>query len=338
MGYKTNSIEVIGKVKRIDVREGLSKNGADFISVTFTVDSNGNELRLESFAMKLSKAGELTGAFKNLDTLFKECKALHKTVKKVGEDKSEEIIDETIVENIEDADAIRFGNYGGFKWTRFEENVYAREGELVKNMRLTTQFPNRVDQEKVEYKPQSEFTITGKVVKAPVLLEREDETEYVKMSVLIPTYQSAYGNRSDSVTLHEINVEVRNPEAFDYVLSEFEMGSVAYLEGKLVRTVERVEQEVEVVDTGRGFGTCKHLNDTPKYQTKIDEAFVIEAGYPLEEDEIESMVEMNQDLWEEAMKVKKEKEEEMLNGGNEEKPKQGFGRGGSEVKKPKLPF
>ena len=92
-------------------------------------------------------------------------------------------------------------------------------------------------------------------------------------------------------------------------------------------------------DESRGFGrTVKHQTN---YQTKVTEHMEVLGGYVLEADEIEECPAFNMELWEEAMEVKKQKEEEMLNGG-EQAPKQvGFGRG-NEPKKvnktPKLPF
>ena len=108
---------------------------------------------------------------------------------------------------------------------------------------------------------------------------------------------------------------------------------------QMVRLVERFEVET-MDDESRGFGrTVKHQAN---YQTKIIEHMEVLGGYVLEADEIEECPAFNMELWEEAMEVKKQKEEEMLNGGNEEKPKQvGFGRS-NEPKKanksPKLPF
>ena len=87
-------------------------------------------------------------------------------------------------------------------------------------------------------------------------------------------------------------------------------------------------------DNERGFG--RQIKHQANYQTKTTDYMEILGGYVLEQDEVEEEPAFDMSLWEEAMKVKKEKEEQMLNGDNEEK--QGFGRGGSEVKKPKLPF
>ena len=41
----TNACNIQGRLNRIDVREGLSKAGAEFVSVTFTLDVDGNQIR-----------------------------------------------------------------------------------------------------------------------------------------------------------------------------------------------------------------------------------------------------------------------------------------------------
>lgn len=336
MAVITNRVELQGRLNRIDVREGLSKAGAEFVSVTFTLDVDGNQIRVESFSMKHNKNGDESKSYQGLMTIFNEGFALHKTVKKVGDDQATPIEDETIVEDINECDAIRFSNYGSFKYCRFEENVYAKEGELVKNIRLQGAYPNRVDESKREYTPTADFEISGVVRKAPMMVER-NEVECMEMTVEVPIYVEAYGDREASVTLHEITVRTMDEEVFGYLEDNFELGSVVYLNGRIVREVQRVEIEALADDEGRGFG--RKIKREPQYKTDINEYYEILGGYLLDEDEIEDTRAFDRDIWKKATQAKKEKEQEMLEGG--EKPKQvGFGKASGNAKKnpPIFPF
>lgn len=340
MSFKSNNVYLQGRINRIDARYGMTKANKEFMTVTFTLDIEGNLIKVESFSMKHKKDGGLLSSFEGLNTLVTEAKCLHKTIKDIGDEEAQVVTDDTIVENIEDADALDCGNYG-IRYTRFTENAYAREGNLVKNIRLECTYPRRVDEEKKEYQPKHEFAITGVLIAPAVLLEDAEGNEKVKLTVTIPTLQEAWGDRPESVTLHDVTVETRDPQAFDYVLDNFsEKGTFVYLEGEIFREVKRVELESAVDDMGRGFGKTKHNKDV-QYRTEIDEAFIVEAGYPLEAEEVEDMKEMNMELWSVAKKDKELKEQEMIEGSNVSTPKEkGFGRG--ETKQPKkggvLPF
>ena len=337
MAVITNNVEIIGRLNRMDVREGVSKAGAEFVSVTFTLNVEESQIRVESFAMKLNKNGEMSGGYKGLMTILNESFALHKTIKKVGDDQAVPVEDETIVENIDECDAIRFSNYGSFKYCRLVENVYAKEGELVKNIRIEGAYPNRVDENKKEYVPTSDFEIAGVVTKAPVVMEVNEE-ECMQMTVVVPIYQDAWGDREASVTLHEVQVRTYDAEVFGYLEDNFEKDRMVYLNGRIVREVKRVEIEGAMDNEGRGFGRA--MKREPQYRTETNEYYEILGGYPLDDDEIEETKALNMELWEKALQVKKEKEQEMLNGGEKPKANAGFGRNENK-QKPKrsgLPF
>ena len=337
MAIVTNNVEVIGRLNRMDVREGLSKAGAEFISVTFTLNVEESQIKVESFAMKLNKNGEESGGYKGLMTIFNESFALHKTIREVGEDQATAVEDETIVEDINECDAIRFSNYGNFKYCRLVENVYAKEGELVKNIRLEGAYPNRLDESKKEYVPTADFEIAGVVTKPPVAMEVNEE-ECMQLTVVVPIYQDAWGDREANVTLHEIQVRTYDPEVFGYLEDNFEKDRIVYLNGRIVREVKRVEMESMTVDEGRGFG--RTMKREPSYKTEVNEYYEILGGYPLDDDEIEETKALNMELWEKALQVKKEKEQEMLEGGEKPKVNVGFGRNESKpkTKNSRLPF
>jgi hypothetical protein len=331
-----NQVTLCGRLVRADYRKGMSKAGKPFLSASLTLDVEGNQIKAESFSMQYKADGETESTnYTGLMTIFNEANALHKTMKEVGEDKADEV-EVGIVEDINDCTAIKCSNWNGFKYCRMVENSYAKDGNIVKNTRVEFAYANRVDENKTEYKAQRDFEICGAVKVPPMVMEDMDGNEYCQMTVVVPNYVDAYGERKASVTLNEVVVQSHDTSVFGYLEDNFEVNSFVYLNGEFVRTVERFEVEAPMDNEGRGFG--RQVKHQANYQTKVTEYMEILGGYVLEQDEVEEEPAFDMNLWEEAMKVKKEKEEEMLNGGNEEKPKQGFGRGGSEVKKPKLPF
>ena len=188
MSFKSNNVYLCGRINRIDARYGMTKANKEFMTVTFTLDIEGNLIKVESFSMKHKKDGGLLSSFEGLNTLVTEGKCLHKTIKDIGDEEAQVVTDDTIVENIEDADALDCGNYG-IRYTRFTENAYAREGNLVKNIRLECTYPRRVDEEKKEYQPKHEFAITGVLTAPAVSLEDVEGNEKVKLTVTIPILQ-----------------------------------------------------------------------------------------------------------------------------------------------------
>lgn len=334
----TNQSTIQGRCKRMDYRMGLSKAGKDFVSATFTIVVDENELRVEVFSMKHKKDGSELNSYKGLMTIFNEANAMYKTVKKVGADEAETIENDTIVETIEETTALSFRNWQSFKYCRMVENCYAKDGELVKNMRIEASVPNRVEEEK--YEPKNEWEVSGIVNKPLVPMEDEFGEEYLNISMIVPVYQEAWGDREESVVLHELQFKATDQNAIEYLMDNVEQGMPLYLNGMYVRQIFREEVEVQAEDNGRGFG--KKIEKKPQYKTTVIERMEVLGGYPLEEDEIEDAKEFKQELWEKAKIEKQQKEEEMLEGGDKPKPTQGFGRPkqneNKNNKKPNMPL
>ena len=242
MAIITNACEIQGRLNRMDVKKGVAKTGNEYISVTFTLQVGDSQLRVENFSMKNKKDGTELASYQGLMTIFNEANALHKTMKEIGDEKAEEVQDETIVENIDECTAIRFSNYGNFKYCRIEENSYVKDGELVKNLRLVGASPNRIDESKKEYEPKADFEVAGVVTTCPIVMEK-DEVEFMQFKVMIPIYQEAWGDREAKVDLVEMTVRLNDESAFGYVEDEFAVGSFVSLNGTIVREVRRVELE-----------------------------------------------------------------------------------------------
>ena len=105
MSFKSNNVYLQGRINRIDARYGMTKANKEFMTVTFTLDIEGNLIKVESFSMKHKKDGGLLSSFEGLNTLVTKGKCLHKTIKDIGDEEAQVVSDDTIVENIEDADA-----------------------------------------------------------------------------------------------------------------------------------------------------------------------------------------------------------------------------------------
>lgn len=314
---KINQITLQGRLVKLAYRFGVSKAGKDFVSATFTLDVDGDRINCETFAMKM-KANESdeSGAYKSLMTIFKEANALYKSYKMPNDEKSTDIDDETIVEDIEDATAIKMSNWNGFKYCKFVANEYTNaQGEQVKTTRIEFAYANRLDDEK--YEPRKDFEICGKVKTAPVLLEKVDGTEYMQFVVTVPEYIEQWKDRPEQVKLQDITVTSYDKNAWGYIEDNFTMGSFAYLNGEIVRKLTRVEKPV-IDDDSRGFG--RKLKSEPEFDTKTDERFEIMGGYTLEEDELEVEKAFNMELWEQAQQNQQQSQPQ------EQAPKKEWGK------------
>ena len=67
-----NNVKVIGTLTDVEVREGSTKDGRDYISGKITIKSNDKSLQMHFFSMKLTKSGsvsKLYNTYSTLDTL-----------------------------------------------------------------------------------------------------------------------------------------------------------------------------------------------------------------------------------------------------------------------------
>ncbi|MGN1370728.1 MAG: hypothetical protein ACI4XM_00395, partial [Candidatus Coprovivens sp.] len=306
-------------------RFGMSKTNKEFVSVTFTLSIEGNQIKVESFSMRHKKDGSELSSYQGLTTLINDSKCLHKTIKPLGEDEAIVVEDDTIVTDINDADALDCGNYNGFRYTRFVENSYMSAEGLKTNIRIETAYPRRVDEDKREYKPQADWEICGIVKTQPVAIPSidEDEKEVMQFVVEVPTYTEAYGDREASVVLNELTIVSHDESVWGYLEDNFTVGTPVYLNGTIVRQVNRVEIE-QSNDDVKGFGRV--IEHQPQFRTKVIDYLEVLGGYTIE-DEMEEMEEkeFNAELWQKAKVEKDLKLAEMQNGNNEPK-KVGFGK------------
>lgn len=121
-------------------------------------------------------------------------------------------------------------------------NEYYDENEMLRsNVQIRGVFLNRVKDD-TQFSPKAEYDIEGIVVKTiPEIDKDENETGRVKVTVLIPTYNSA------------LPIEfISRAEDGDYIQDNFESGVSVNIYGTMVNFSKKIEIEKEA-----GFGQNK---------------------------------------------------------------------------------
>lgn len=341
-----NSIKLQGKLKRMDVRLGESKNsGKEYASANMTLVVDENELIVRMFAMRHKNNGEERSDYTGIMTLYSEAKALHKTIKYGDADAVVESMEdnETIVETIEECEGIKCSSWKDFKYCRFEMNPrVSADGSVIKPVEITANYVNRF-KENEEFNYKNYFEIVGMVKNVPVELEDVEGNPYLKFAIVVPELRKGYTRADgvvveDTIKLHEIEVTSHNEAAFDDILNEFEKGCFASVNGEIIRTVERIEKEVEVAHVG--FGRQKEVE--PHFETKITSYIEILGGYRYDYEELEDKPEFNQELFAKGLEELEKVEENLLSKNQEQQEKpRGFGgsnKSESKKEKPRTPF
>ena len=349
MSSNVNEVRLQGKLKRVDLRTGMSKANKEYASVTYTLDIEGNEVQVKSFSMRFKKNGDELSGYKGIMSIYNEAKAMHKTFKVGDGDAVVESAEHnsTIVGTIEECDAIKTSSYKDFKYCRFETNVRKdQSGNIVKAVEVDANYVNRVKEEE-EYKPKNYFVVTGQVVTVPIELEDADEKPYIRFNVLVPVFNKGYTRADgeeveDKVVLHEIEMKSYDEATFDFIADEFEKGSFVQLNGRIVRTVNRIEKEIETDDGRRSFGRKAEVKKD--YETKIVYYIDPLGGFkyedPAELTENEELhPEFRPDLWEKGLKAMDDKIKELNEGAQAEEQPRGFVRRASSIiSDDELPF
>lgn len=340
-----NEINLFGRLKRLDVVDGMTNDNRPWIKATLTLVVEENEIQVGMFSMCKKNNGDDMSSATAINTLYDESFALYKSRKKGKEDAVVEKKEnnDTIVDNIDECEVIKCSSYKDFKYCRFENDVFMKDNNVVKRTKIVANYVNR-GKEDEEYSPKNEFEITGRVAKVPMEKEKNDEP-YISMSVIVPVFNKGYKKKDgtiveDSVDLQEIELECHDENAFDYIIDNFsELNRLIYVNGEIFRHVERIEIKNESEDLNRGFG--KKITHATKYETKVDEHLEITGGYELEEEELENEPSFNEELWSKGIETLEKKIEDLKNGEDKKSSgNKGFGR--TENKKPsgagKLPF
>lgn len=121
-------------------------------------------------------------------------------------------------------------------------NEYYNEADqLQSQLTIRGVFLNRVKDDST-YNPKAEFDVEGIVIKAiPEVDKEENETGRAKVTLLIPTYNSA------------LPIEfISRSEDGEYILDNFETGMTVNIYGKIVNYSKKIEIEKEA-----GFGESK---------------------------------------------------------------------------------
>lgn len=331
-----NNIKLVGRLNRLDVKEGNTKDGRPYITATLTLRVGENDIQTRMFSMKYKANGDEQTAYKGIMTIYNEGKALYKsyTIEDVKKEESKET-DETIIDNIEECEVIKLSSYGSYKYCRFQTNMYmSKDGNIAKAVNIEFNYCNRGSNEDEE---KNYFEVVGIVKDAPVEIEDKYENPMVKFTVLVPTFNKGYNKTDgtkveDSIRLDEIEMVSHDESVFDYIMDNFGKGEIVSLNGEIVRVVTRIEVEAEP-EQHIGFGRQKEVE--PQFRTDVDSYFEVLGGFTYDMEEVEETNEFKQELIEKALEELKIKEEELKQGETKEQSV-GFGRP-SKPSKPSKP-
>ena len=336
----TNQLRCAGYLISKNVRMGMNKDTKkNWMMCDLKLQiSETQTITLSMFSNELTSTGAKSKSYTALETIRDTYKSLDSTVtnKRVNPDAQAEKDEATTVATLEETTFV-YANKG----ITIGMNRYMRDGEMQENFRLSVNFVNSA-KETDPKEPYLEGTLTGVVTKKPFRFEEPNGEEYVKFELTVPTYQSAWGDRDESVVVDKFELVMRAENfeegefegAMDYVEDEFDENMVISV--SIEPTVKVVASQEPVEDTGskRGFG--RKVEFKPSTRT-VREIRVL-GGYALEEDEYAEDKAFDFDLYSKAVEEFERKIEEMkADQGQTFQVQKGFGsaRKSSDTK---LPF
>ena len=336
----TNQLRCAGYLISKNVRMGMNKDTKkNWMMCDLKLQiSETQTITLSMFSNEFTSTGAKSKSYTALETIRDTYKSLDSTVtnKRVNPDAQAEKDEATTVATLEETTFV-YANKG----ITIGMNRYVRDGEIQENFRLSVNFVNSAKDTDAK-EPYLEGTLIGVVTKKPFRFEEPNGEEYVKFELTVPTYQSAWGDRDESVVVDKFELVMRAENfdegefegAMEFVEEEFDENMIVNV--SIEPTVKVVASQEPVEDTGskRGFG--KKVEFKPTTRT-IREIRVL-GGYPLDEDEYEEDKAFDFELYSKAVEEFERKLEEMkADQGQTFQVQRGFGNKSSN-KETKLPF
>ena len=309
----TNQLRAGGHLIAKNIIMGVNKEKKkNWIMCNLTLQISENQrIDLSMFSNEFTSTGTKSKSYTALETIRDTYKSLDSTVtnKRVNPDAQAVKDEATTVATLEETTFV-YANKG----ITIGMNRYMRDGEIQENFRLSVNFVNSA-KETDPKEPYLEGTLTGVVTKKPFRFEEPNGEEYVKFELTVPTYQSAWGDREESVVVDKFELVMRAENfeegefegAMDYVEDEFDENMVISV--SIEPTVKVVASQEPVEDTGskRGFG--RKVEFKPSTRT-VREIRVL-GGYALEEDEYAEDKAFDFDLYSKAVEEFERKLEEI---------------------------
>ena len=220
----TNIVGISGILVGKNVVKGVGKTG-EYVSVELTLKTDEvSEHRVKMFSNKLTKDGNISKLYESTLTIAND----YKSADVVG---------------MENADKVHItqGELGVNRYV-------SKTGDLVEVSQISAKFANR--HENGDFTARAEFSVVGVVDSVAQKTNEEGEVELLKVKLNVPR---GYNNQ-----IEQIEIVVREPNAFEYIIDNFQKWEVVKMGGVLVNKVETVEAKTETV----GFGSM------PKLETK----------------------------------------------------------------------
>lgn len=233
---------ICGKLVNIENREGVTKNGDEYIGGNIHIETApDNVIPVSFFATKNKKDKSPNPVYASLQTVIKEYKSIATSGR-------------------EDADMVEVGA------VRLTENsFYVRDGQLIRGFQFQAPFFNR----KAEISPTGEFNIVGEIVKVTEDIENDVPTGGLTVTLLVVTY----GN-----TANLLDFQIEGEKAVNYVKTSFTPGMEVKLTGDILVT-ETFEKKIEEAAFGPDIveeirkikRTLLVRSTTPPVDSKISE-------------------------------------------------------------------
>ena len=203
----TNQLRCGGHLISKNVRMGVNQEKKkNWIMCDLTLQIGETQtITLSMFSNEFTSTGTKSKSYTALETIRDTYKSLDSTVtnKRVNPDAQAVKDEATTVATLEETTFV-YANKG----ITIGMNRYMRDGEIQENFRLSVNFVNSAkDTDPKE--PYLEGTLTGVVTKKPFRFEEPNGEEYVKFELTVPTYQSAWGDREESVVVDKFELVMR---------------------------------------------------------------------------------------------------------------------------------
>lgn len=221
---KKNTVNISGILIAKEFKTGQNKNGQEYLSAKLVVRVGANEHKVEFYANKLTKDGNVSKLYDSLKTVVNE----YKSAEQVG---------------LDNADRVHITN-AEVSMNRFlDEN----SGELKESRKINGKFCSRhVGGDFIE---KADFELLGVIHSVQQVHNEDGDPEFVKIKLII---DKDYNNKIDL-----IDVVIRDADALDYVIENFTKGKILKTSGDIIH-----RREVAAVQKAtNGFGTPKQMNN-----------------------------------------------------------------------------
>lgn len=220
---KKNTVNMSGILIKKESNMGQNKNGQDFLSAKLTIRVGESEHRVEFYANKLTKDGNVSKLYDSLCTVVNE----YKSAEEVG---------------IDNADRVHITN-AEVSINRYLDAV----GELREARKINGKFCTR--HTSGEFIEKADFELLGVIETVQQISNEDGEVEFVKLKLII---DKDYNNLID-----KIEVVIREKDALDYVIDNFTKGKILRTTGDIINRREVVAAQKAM----NGFGTAKQMNN-----------------------------------------------------------------------------